>query len=235
LSLHLYSPFISADKTADFNVSFWAGLASGVISGIFTGIIVGAFLWKMQKRSQDFQEKKEAEKEFNVFVQKLNQTLLLTDASIFTHDGSMFLPKNIIEIRSLIYEQPFLYWKEHIEQQNLRQLLVAVENFIALDSDFKRISSELDTHIKNLLINHTSIHFLDAYTSAFYALINGIDNDELKRWVSQLGLTDEKIDTLREQQNEFPDSIAEYKNARESLISSAESLKTLIINSNTPT
>nr|WP_280146970.1 hypothetical protein [Priestia megaterium]MDH3173338.1 hypothetical protein [Priestia megaterium] len=182
-----------------------------------------------------FSRKKEAEKEFNVFIQKLNQTFLLTDASIFTDEGSNFLPKNVIEIRSLIYDQPILYWKEHIEQQNLRQLLVAIENLIVLDIEFKRISSLLDTDIKNLLIKHTSLHFLEAYTSAFYALINGIDNDELKRWVSHLGLTDEKIDTLREQQNEFPQSVADYKDARELLVSSAEDLKTLIINSNTPT
>ncbi|MGX9157146.1 hypothetical protein [Priestia megaterium] len=231
--INLYSPFIPDEKTLDFNVSFWAGLTSGLISGLFTGLIVGIFLWKMQKRSQELQEKKEAEREFTIFVQKLTQTFMLTDANMINSEGSEFLPKNILEVRSLIYEQPLLYWRERIEQQNLNQLLVAIENLNVVDTTLKQVSSLLDTRIQQLLINHTTVHFLKEYTSAFYAIIMGIDNDELKSWIH--GINHEKIDELRELQNEFPDLIDQYKNARESLISSADNLKSLITNLNTPT
>lgn len=78
--LSLYSPFIPSEKTANFNISLWAGL----FTGIFTGLLVGFVLWVFQSKQQDKEERLKCEREVSIFQQKLKNILETSDVLILS-------------------------------------------------------------------------------------------------------------------------------------------------------
>ncbi|MEC0300426.1 hypothetical protein [Peribacillus frigoritolerans] len=89
---NLYSPFISSDKTADFNISLWAGLISGLFTGIFTGLLVGFILWLFQSKQQEKEERLKCEREISIFLQKLKNILETSKVFTLSSQPEEFLP-----------------------------------------------------------------------------------------------------------------------------------------------
>ncbi|PGZ76775.1 hypothetical protein COE55_18850 [Priestia megaterium] len=221
-------------KAVDFNISFWSGLSSGLISGLVTGIIAGIAIWIIQEKVQGSQAKKETEKEFAIFIQKLKQKFLLSNELIMSYDGSEYLPQNARSVLEFINEQPLSYWEEKLDENQQKEILRSINTLLNVEIEFKHISNSLNIKIIDLLVKSKGPHFLKQYSTVFYALINDADNTFVKDWFGrQLSLNDNQIDELREQQNEFTDLITQYKDSRSLLLSSSDALKTLITNPNT--
>jgi len=236
LSLNLYSPFISADDTASFNVSFWAGLTSGMVSSILTGLLVGLILAYHQSQSQKFQEQKETEKEFIVFIRKLNLSFAHSAELVHSHYGLQSLPENINRILDVINEHPLLYWEDKFKKTQYKEIMNAINSLKELQMNFQEVSNQLDVKARGALVtDYNYASHISQGMSAFYCLVNGKNDEYLIDWfgyILSFSMRPDDIDELREITNRFTDLVNEYKSSRESLISSADSLKALLSNLN---
>ncbi|MDY0943644.1 hypothetical protein [Priestia megaterium] len=236
MSLDLYSPLISSDNTANFNVSFWANLTSGLISGLFTGIIVGLFLWWRQNRSQDSQEQKEVQKEFSVFIQKLNLGFSYSEELVKSPYGHESLPENVRRVLDILKEHPLLYWEARLKKQYYKEIMSAITSLKEEQMNFQKASNKLDVKAINTLVeDYNYAAFIKEGMSAFYCLVNEKDDSYLINWfgfVLSFKNSPNDINELREIRDRFSHLVDEYKNSRNSLITSANNLKSLINSSN---
>ncbi|TDB49542.1 hypothetical protein [Bacillus sp. CBEL-1] len=236
--MDLYSPFISSNNTANFNVSFWANLTSGLISGVFTGIFVGLFLWWRQNRSQDSQEQKEVQKEFSVFIQKLNLSFSYSEELVKSPYGHESLPENVRRVLDTLKEHPLLYWEARLKKQYYKDIMSAINSLKEEQIKFQKASNKLDVKAINTLVedyNYAAV--IKEGMSAFYCLVNEKDDSYLITWFGfVLSFKDrpQDIDELREIRNRFSDLVNEYESSRRLLITSADNLKSLINSSNRP-